>query len=79
MPAAFVTEGVTRAQYVASLQADKGQYATNGLMTNQMANVAIRIDRTAGGITPSQHVNVPKTYTNAFVIKADKLEGVKAS
>jgi NitT/TauT family transport system substrate-binding protein len=77
MPAAFVTEGVTKAQYIASLQADKGQYAPNGLMTSKMANVAIRIDRTAGGITPSQHVNVAKTYTNTFVQAADKLEGIK--
>ena len=78
MPAAFVTEGVTRAQYIASLAADKGQFAPNGLMTSTMANVAVRIDRTAGGITPSQHVNVAKTYTNSYVIQADKLEGIKA-
>ncbi len=47
-------------------------------MTNTMANVAIKIDRAAGVITPSQHVNVAKTYTNSYV-QADKLEGIKAS
>ena len=70
---------MTKAQYIASLQADKSQYAANGLMTNQMANVAVKIDRTAGGITPSQHVNVAKTYTNTYVQAADQLEGIKAS
>jgi NitT/TauT family transport system substrate-binding protein len=78
MPPSFVTEGVTKAQYIASLQADKSQYAANGLMTNSMANVAVKIDRTAGGITPSQHVNVSSTYTNSFVEAADTLEGIKA-
>ncbi len=48
-----MTEGVTRAQYISSLEADKGQFAPNGLMTNTMANVAIRIDRAAGVITPA--------------------------
>ncbi len=79
MPSAFVTEGVTRAQYIASLQADKSQYAVNGLMPANAPQVAIRIDRTAGGITPSQHVNVKKTYTNGFVKVADQLEGIKVS
>jgi NitT/TauT family transport system substrate-binding protein len=79
MPSQYVTEGVTRAQYISSLAADKGQFAPNGLMTNTMANVAIRIDRSAGVITPSQHVNVAKTYTNTYVQAADKLEGIKAS
>jgi NitT/TauT family transport system substrate-binding protein len=78
MPAAFVTEGVTRAQYILSLAADKGQFAPNGLMTSTMANVAIRIDRTAGGITPSQHVDVAETYTNSYVQAADTLEGISA-
>src|SRR5579875_938350 len=77
MPSQFVTEGVTRAQYVSSLAADKGQFAPNGLMTSKMANVAIKIDRAAGVITPSQHVNVAKTYTNSYVQTADKLEGIK--
>jgi NitT/TauT family transport system substrate-binding protein len=77
MPAAFVTEGVTKAQYIASLNADKGQYAPNGLMTNTMANVAIKIDKVAGGIPAGKKINVAKTYTNAFVQAADTLEGIK--
>jgi NitT/TauT family transport system substrate-binding protein len=79
MPAAFVTEGVTRAQYIQSLNADKGQFAPNGLMTNTMANVAIKIDRVAGGIPAGKKINVAKTYTNSYVQVADKLEGIKAS
>lgn len=78
MPSAFVTEGVTRAQYIASLNADKGQFAPNGLMSNTMANVAIKIDRIAGGIPAGKKINVAKTYTNSYVQAADKLEGIKA-
>lgn len=79
MPAAFVTEGVTKAQYIESLNADKGQYAANGLMTNTMANVAVKIDKVAGGIPAGKKINLSKTYTNTFVQAADKLEGIKAS
>ncbi len=79
MPAAFVTEGVTKAQYIASLNADKGQYAPNGLMTNTMANIAVKIDKVAGGIPAGKKINLAKTYTNTFVQAANKLEGIKAS
>jgi NitT/TauT family transport system substrate-binding protein len=79
MPAAFVTEGVTKAQYIESLNADKGQFAPNGLMTNTMANVAIKIDKTAGGIPAGKKINLATTYTNTYVQAADKLEGIKAS
>ena len=77
MPASFVTEGVTKAQYISSLNADKGQFAPNGLMTNTMANVAIKIDKTAGAIPGGKKINVAQTYTNSFVKAADKLEGIK--
>jgi NitT/TauT family transport system substrate-binding protein len=77
MPSTFVTEGVTKKQYIQSLQADKSQYAANGLMTNQMADVAVKIDRTAGGIPAGKKIDVAKTYTNSFVQAADTLEGIK--
>jgi NitT/TauT family transport system substrate-binding protein len=79
MPSSFTTEGVTKAQYIASLNADKGQYAPNGLMTNTMANVAIKIDKVAGGLPAGKKINVAKTYTNSYVQVADKLENIKAS
>jgi NitT/TauT family transport system substrate-binding protein len=77
MPASFVTEGVTKAQYISSLNADKGQFAPNGLMTHTMANVAIKIDKTAGAIPAGKKINLAATYTNSFVKAADKLEGIK--
>lgn len=79
MPPQFVTEGVTRAQYIQSLAADKSQFAPNGLMPPNAPTVAVKIDRAAGVITPSQHVNLAKTYTNSYVIAADRREGIKAS
>jgi NitT/TauT family transport system substrate-binding protein len=76
MPAQFVTEGVTRATYIASLAADKSQFMPTGLMPAGAPALAVAIDRTAGVITPSQHVNLATTYTNQYVLAADKLEGI---
>ncbi len=76
MPPQFVTEGVTKATYISSLAADKSQFMPTGIMPAGAPQVAIAIDRTAGVITPSQHVNVAATYTNKYVIAADKLEGI---
>lgn len=77
MPAQFVTEGVTRAQYIASLTKDKSQFMPTGIMPSGAPALAVKIDRIAGVLTPSQHVNLSKTYTNAFVVKADKQLGIK--
>ncbi len=76
MPPQFVTEGVTKAAYISSLAADKSQFMPTGIMPAGAPAVAVAIDRTAGVITPSQHVNLATTYTNKYVIAADKLEGI---
>jgi NitT/TauT family transport system substrate-binding protein len=76
MPPQFVTEGVTKATYISSLAADKSQFMPTGIMPAGAPALAVAIDRTAGVITPSQHVNIATTYTNKYVIAADKLEGI---
>jgi NitT/TauT family transport system substrate-binding protein len=77
MPPQFVTEGVTRATYISSLAADKSQFMPTGVMPASAPALAVSIDRTAGNLTPSQHVNLATTYTNSFVNVADQLEGIK--
>jgi NitT/TauT family transport system substrate-binding protein len=76
MPPQFVTEGVTKAEYISSLAADKSQFMPTGIMPAGAPAVAVSIDRTAGVITKSQQVNLATTYTNKYVIAADKLEGI---
>lgn len=76
MPPQYVTEGVTKAQYISSLAADKSQFMPTGVMPAGAPRLAVAIDRTAGVITPSQHVNLATTYTNKFVLAADHLEGI---
>jgi NitT/TauT family transport system substrate-binding protein len=76
MPPQFVTEGVTKATYISSLAADKSQFMPTGVMPAGAPALAVAIDRTAGVLTPSQHVNLATTYTNKYVQVADKLEGI---
>ena len=76
MPPQFVTEGVSRATYISSLAADKSQFMPTGIMPAGAPALAVAIDRTAGVITGSQHVNLATTYTNKYVEAADKLEGI---
>ena len=77
MPAKYVTEGVTRAQYVSSLKQDMSQFMPTGIMPAGAPQLAVKIDHIAGVLTASQHPNLAKTYTNAYVIKADQLLGIK--
>ena len=76
MPPQYVTEGVTKAAYISSLAADKSQFMPTGIMPAGAPAVAVAIDRTAGVITPSQHVDLSTTYTDKYVQVADKLEGI---
>jgi NitT/TauT family transport system substrate-binding protein len=76
MPPQFVTEGVTKALYISSLAADKSQFMPTGIMPAGAPQLAVAIDRTAGVIAPSQQVNIAATYTNKYVLAADKLEGI---
>lgn len=76
MPPQFVTEGVTKAEYISSLAADKSQFMPTGMMPAGAPALAVSIDRTAGVITKSQNVNLATTYTDKYVTAADKLEGI---
>jgi NitT/TauT family transport system substrate-binding protein len=74
MPPQFVNNGLTtKAAYTAELAQDKGQFLPDGMMPASAPATALAIDKLAGNVTSP--VNLSATYTNSFVIAANKLEG----
>jgi NitT/TauT family transport system substrate-binding protein len=74
MPPAFVNNGLTtKAQYIATLAQDKGQFLPDGMMPPSGPATALAVDKLAGNVTGP--VNIASTYTNAYAIAANKLEG----
>ena len=76
MPPAFVVNGLTtRASYIKTLAQDKDQFLPNGLMPASGPGTALAIDKLAGNV--SKPVNLAPTWTNSYVQKALKLQGIK--
>ena len=74
MPAGFVSNGLTtKADYTAALAQDMGQFLPDGMMPASGPATAYAIDKLAGNVT--HPVNLSSTYTNKYVIAANKLEG----
>jgi NitT/TauT family transport system substrate-binding protein len=74
MPSAYVSNGLTtKANYIAALAQDKGQFLPNGLMPASGPATALAVDKLAGNVTGP--VNIADTYTNSFAMTANKLEG----
>jgi NitT/TauT family transport system substrate-binding protein len=74
MPAGFVSNGLTtKADYVAALAQDMGQFLPDGMMPASGPATAYAIDKLAGNVT--HPVKLSSTYTNKYVIAANKLEG----
>jgi NitT/TauT family transport system substrate-binding protein len=74
MPPAFVSNGLTtKADYIAALAQDKGQFLPDGMMPASGPATALAVDKLAGNVTGS--VNLASTYTNQYAIAANKLEG----
>jgi NitT/TauT family transport system substrate-binding protein len=74
MPAAFVSNGLTtKANYIAALAADKGQFLPDGMMPASGPATVLAIDKLAGNVTAP--VNLASTYTNQYATAANKLEG----
>ena len=74
MPAGFVSNGLTtKADYVAALAQDMGQFLPDGMMPANGPATALAVDKLAGNVT--KPVNIPVTYTNQYAIAANKLEG----
>src|SRR5579859_2999803 len=74
MPAAFVSNGLTtKADYIAELAQDKGQFLPDGMMPASGPATVLAIEKFVGNVTGS--VNLSATYTNQYAIAANQLEG----
>ena len=74
MPADFVQNPLsTRQEYVAALTQDKAQFLPDGMMPPGGPDTVLAVEKLAGKIT--QAVDLPVTYTNAFAIEANRLQG----
>lgn len=74
MPPAFVSNGLTtKADYIAELAQDKGQFLPDGMMPASGPGTVLAIEKFVGNVTSP--VNLSATYTNQYAIAANKLEG----
>jgi NitT/TauT family transport system substrate-binding protein len=74
MPPAFVSNGLTtKADYIAELAADKGQFLPDGMMPASGPATVLAVEKFIGNVTGP--VNLSATYTNQYAIAANKLEG----
>jgi NitT/TauT family transport system substrate-binding protein len=74
LPSTFVNNAlVTKADYIAALNQDKGQFLPDGIMPAGGPKTALATEELAGNATSS--INLGTTFTNDFAIKANKLEG----
>jgi NitT/TauT family transport system substrate-binding protein len=74
MPPQFVSNGLTtRAAYISELASDKGQFLPDGMMPANGPQTVLAVEKLVGNAP--QPINLAGTYTNAYAIAANKLEG----
>jgi NitT/TauT family transport system substrate-binding protein len=74
MPPGYVSNGLTtKADYIAALAQDKGQFLPDGMMPASGPATVLAIEKFVGNVTGP--VNLATTYTNQYAIAANKLEG----
>jgi NitT/TauT family transport system substrate-binding protein len=74
MPPAFVSNGLTtKADYIAELAQDKGQFLPDGMMPASGPATVLAIEKFIGNVTGP--INLSGTYTNQYAVAANKLEG----
>ena len=75
LPPQFVSNGlITKPDYIAALQRDKDQFLPDGMMPAGAPQTALAVDKDAGHVT--KDIDLSKTYTDAYVIEANKTPGV---
>jgi NitT/TauT family transport system substrate-binding protein len=74
MPPAYVSNGLTtKAAYIKELAGDKGQFLPAGMMPASGPPTVYTIEKFIGNAP--RPINLAGTYTNQYVIAANKLEG----
>jgi NitT/TauT family transport system substrate-binding protein len=78
MPAQYVSNStITKAQYIAGLTTDKGQFLPDGIMPAGGPKTIYAMEKVLG--VDVSKVNLANTFTNSYAIKANKLEGFKVT
>jgi NitT/TauT family transport system substrate-binding protein len=78
MPADFVSNStITKAQYIAGLTTDKGQFLPDGIMPAGGPKTIYSMEKTLG--VDVSKVDLAKTFTNTYATKANKLEGFQVT
>jgi NitT/TauT family transport system substrate-binding protein len=78
MPSQYVQNStITRAQYINGLKTDKGQFLPDGVMPAGGPKVVYAMEKTIG--VDTSKVTLGNTFTNAFALKANKLEHEKVT
>jgi len=63
--------------FISALKAQKAMFSPNGMMPKGGPNVVLKLERATNDSVGTKSVNLSKTYTNAFVAKADRLLHIK--
>ncbi|MEV5281453.1 ABC transporter substrate-binding protein [Streptomyces sp. NPDC051993] len=78
LPASYVqNQLVTKADYISALTKDKGQFLPDGLMPAGGPTTSLATEKLVGTVKGS--VDLSKTFTNDFAIKANTTEGFKTT
>jgi len=68
---------ITKAQYIAGLSTDKGQFLPDGIMPAGGPKVIFAMEKALG--VDTSKVSISGTFTNKYAQTADKLEGITAT
>jgi NitT/TauT family transport system substrate-binding protein len=78
MPQDFVSNStITKAQYIAGLTTDKGQFLPDGIMPAGGPKTIYAMEKVLG--VDVNKVTLANTFTNTYAMKANKLEGLSVS
>lgn len=77
-PASFVSNQlVTKADYIAALNQDKGQFLPDGIMPSGGRRTSLATEKLVGDVKTS--VDLSNTFTNGFAVQADRTEGFRTT